>query len=444
MLDQLLPAGLHAYPLDAVTRCVRGLSATYVDDAGVLQTAPVDTARYQGGLLVEAESTNLALHSASQSSASWTAYGMTKGVATQAPDGSSTAIELRESALSESHYVQGPSPALVAGKRYVVSVFCSEIPGGTKRYASVLLESGAWGGYRGVSFDVASGAPGSVLGGVSEYGVVPVLGGCRVWVAYTAGSSGVGPIQLRTAASNSATIAGHSGSTTSGMTFWGLMVEQKDAGGPSSYIPTTSAAVTRPADQVYVRAAYPTGLTASERRISGALWLVEAFFAQGTQRWTNWPADLSWNGNTFSGLGELGSVSEVQESTSGLAGKVTLKLSPVDVGLLSLAIGNVEGYRGRPVNIYLWPIDGNYRRVGNPILRHFGVMDQVSIKADGDSGVIELSCLPAGANGQKRAQGLRVSHEQQVLRAPGDRGLEYVASLVNNPQLWLSKAFQEV
>jgi len=212
----------------------------------------------------------------------------------------------------------------------------------------------------------------------------------------------------------------------------------------TSRIRTTTAAVTRPADQVFVRAAYPQGATPDVRRINGAFYLVEAFFTQGTQRWTNWPMDVEWEGQTYRGLGQLGSVSELQESEGGVGGKVTLRLSPVDVGVLSLAVGNVEGYRGKPVNVYAWPIDNRYRRVGQPILRHFGVMDQVSVKQDGDSGVIELICLPGGTNGIRKSGGQRVSAANQKLVDPTDQGLEYAQGLVNTPQLWLSKKFQEI
>lgn len=212
----------------------------------------------------------------------------------------------------------------------------------------------------------------------------------------------------------------------------------------TSPVLTSSGAVTRPEDQVFVRAAFPRGAAAEARRINGGFYMVEAFFTQGTQRWTNWPLDVEWNGESYRGLGELGTVTELTESEGGVGGKVTLRLSPVAPGLLPMAMGNVESYRGKPVNVYFWPVDGNYRKVGQPILRHFGVMDQVSIKQDGDNGVIELTCLPGGTNGIRKSGGLRVSAAQQKLVDPLDRGLEYAPALVNNPQLWLSKQFQEI
>jgi hypothetical protein len=172
------------------------------------------------------------------------------------------------------------------------------------------------------------------------------------------------------------------------------------------------------------------------------MWLVETYFTQGTQYWTNWPVSVDWNGHTYLGLGEIGAVGSMQETESGVDGKMLLSLSPVKIEILSLALGNVEGYRGKPVNVYLWPVDSTYQPIGTPVLRYFGVMDQVGVKRNGSTGMIEMSCLPAGANSKRRSAALRMNHVQQQLVHPGDRGFEYIEDLTNNPQLWLSKAFQ--
>ena len=179
-------------------------------------------------------------------------------------------------------------------------------------------------------------------------------------------------------------------------------------------------------------------------RVVGVMWLVEAFFSQGTQYWTNWPVDVPWGGNSYKGLGQLASVSELRESEAGAGDRVTLKLNPVDTALLPLALGNVEAYRGRPINIYVWAVGPDFQPVGSPLLRHFGVMDQISIKREKDTGTVELSCIAAGANGSRRAVGLRVNNAQHQQRYPGDLGLEYASGLINSPQLWLSKRFQQI
>lgn len=441
MLEQLLGPGRYEYPAEAVVRCVRALPATYVDPTGVLKTAPANTARFQGGLLlVEAASTNMLRHSQTFSDALWSKTNTTFNVSGElAPDGTSFGHKLAESVTTSVPHFSGQAITTAVNTDYVFSFFAK-----AGERTTLLVESVDKNNVAHIHHvNLSTRATSSTVGAPPCVVEVAPLGWLRVSVTRNS-SSGVANnyrfnIFLTSAFGGSGTYAGVVGN---GVYIWGAQIEQGTVA--SSYIPTTTTAVTRPADLMYVRAGYPRGLTTDVRRINGAFYLVEAFFKQGTQRWTNWPLSVDWNGETFQGLGELGAVSEMQESEGGTGGKVTLRLSPVSPGLLPLALGNVESYRGRAVNIYVWPIDGNYRRVGQPILRHFGVMDQVAIRQDGDSGVIELTCLPGGTNGIRRSGGARVTAAQQKLVDPTDRGLEYAQALVNNPQLWLSKEFQGI
>lgn len=398
------------------------------------------TARASGfRLRVEPAATNMLKQSQTFSAADWAKTNVTfnsSGVV--GPDGTTLAFKLAESGTTAVPHYSGQAFTSAENTSYTFSFF---VRASERTAISVEVVDKA-NTFHYHHINLVNGATSSTVGALSPV-VTPLFGGWyRVSITRPSGT-GAGVYRYNIFLSNAfGAPAAYAGTVGSGVLIWGAQVELGTVA--TSYIPTTTAAVTRPADQVFVRAAYPTGATEQLRRVNGAIYMVEAFFTQGTQRWTNWPLDVEWNGDTYRGLGELGSVSEMKESEGGDGGKVTLKLSPVSPGLLPLAMGNVESYRGKPVNIYIWPIDNSFRRVGQPILRHFGVMDQVSIKQDGDSGVIELTCLPGGTNGVRRSGGMRVSAAQQKLLDPTDRGLEYAQALVNNPQLWLSKAFQEV
>lgn len=79
-------------------------------------------------------------------------------------------------------------------------------------------------------------------------------------------------------------------------------------------------------------------------------------------------------------------------------------------------------------------------------------MDKVQIPrrspspaAGGESqGRIEMLCSRAGLGRARNNLGLRMTHQQQLQRYPGDTFLRYVSTLVEQPSLWLSKRFQEV
>lgn len=225
----------------------RASTATYVDDAGVIQSAGVNVPRWERGqLLVEPAGTNLAQQSASPDT--WVLSGLTLGSAVTAPDGSGTARQFLETTAAIAHQTNFGTLAFEAGKRYVFSVFAAEIPGGLKRYAAIFLTNTAFGATRSVCFDLATGAAGVPTGGVTEYGVERVNGGYRIWLAFVATATASAAQQLRscTLINNASTVA--AGDTSSGIVFWGRQVEQKDEGGPSSFVYTTTAAATRAAD----------------------------------------------------------------------------------------------------------------------------------------------------------------------------------------------------
>lgn len=246
--------GLLVVPLsNRLRRAVPGLrrasTATYVDGAGVLQTAAANVPRFQGGaLLAEAAGTNMATRS-SVPLGNWALSGVTQGAAVTAPDGTASAVPFLETTVGGVHQTTFSSLNFEAGKRYVFSAFAAEVSGGAKRFACLLFQAGVFGSVnKGVAFDVATGQAGAALNGLSDFGSIAVAGGVRIWAALVAESSGAHIAQMRIVNSINSANATYPGDTASGMVWWGRQVEQKGTGGPSSYVPTTTAAATRAAD----------------------------------------------------------------------------------------------------------------------------------------------------------------------------------------------------
>lgn len=250
-----LAPGLHTVSAARILSAQRNSTATYIDDAGVLQTAAANVVRYEGGqVLVEGEATNSALYSSLPSDVAWGAFGLTKGAPAATDYGADAAVAFLETTANASHYTTFGSVALTAGQRYVLSVFASEVPAGLKRYLSILVESSAWGAYAGRAFDIGAGVAGAAYGTVPDFGVIPVAGGVRIWIAYTAATTGSAGAQLRLSTTNVTGLGAHVGDVASGMVLWGRQIEAKDIGGPSAYIPTTTATATRAADLITVAA----------------------------------------------------------------------------------------------------------------------------------------------------------------------------------------------
>ena len=185
--------------------------------------------------------------------------------------------------------------------------------------------------------------------------------------------------------------------------------------------------------------------------VVGLCWLVEMQFTSGTIRKSTSPVDLTVGGYTWGGLGGLLDVQAVSESADTGTEQLELTLSLVDVAMLALTLGSVEGYRGRRVRLYLQLLNSAYQPVDTPVLRWAGFMDQVKVDRGGQpgdvrdaepKGAITMTCSRAGLARARNAQGARLTHAQQQAAFPGDTGLRYVRQLVEQPAMWLSKKFQ--
>ena len=189
-------------------------------------------------------------------------------------------------------------------------------------------------------------------------------------------------------------------------------------------------------------------LTASAR---GAQWLVEADFTTGTVYYTTNAVSLTVGGHTYTGLGNMADVTGVTESEDTSVQKITLGFSVANPAILAATLGNVERYRWRPVRLYLQLIDTTYQPVGAPVLRFSGYMEPIKVTrqaAPPEGGPrtarLEMPCSKAGMSRARKAQGLRLTHAQQIARFPGDLGLQYMQELVEKPAVWLSRAFQNI
>jgi hypothetical protein len=177
--------------------------------------------------------------------------------------------------------------------------------------------------------------------------------------------------------------------------------------------------------------------------VRGVAWMVDLAFTTGTLRYTTAPMDLTDGSGTYTALGGLASVSQVTESSNTGHDKVSLSLSVADSAFLALALGSVDTYRNKRATIYLAVYDDAFQIVGVKIPRWIGIMDKVVIKRKESGGTVELECSRFGMPKARTREGLRLTFAQQYKNFPGDTGLRYVAKLIEEPSLWLSKRFQE-
>ncbi|UST52961.1 hypothetical protein NF681_11460 [Comamonadaceae bacterium OTU4NAUVB1] len=175
----------------------------------------------------------------------------------------------------------------------------------------------------------------------------------------------------------------------------------------------------------------------------GELALVELQLRSGTARYTTWPVTLTALGVEWQGTGNLGSISQLHESEDGAEEKLTLSLSPVDFGTRALALGDPGDYQDRPVRVWVGLVSTDtFQLVGAPVLRFSGVMDQLKLPREGNTGSIALDCRTASYDVRSNPAALRMNNVQHQQRHPGERGFEFLSSLIGNEAVWLTKRFQ--
>jgi hypothetical protein len=245
----VLPPGLHPVSPSRVLATQRNSAATFVDSAGVLQTAAANVPRFQGGqLLVEADSTNLALQSQALNLAPWGGQ-CSAGLSTPPWAGSVPIFGISKTTSTSSEArTQTVSGAVPAGGQRSLSI--AILGHASTPLCDVGLADSAfgWGDAAGSTAQIISG-PGSItqvngaLWRVS--GLTPAAHTLiRITRTYAAASANAG-IYIYPGSFSSITI---------GHTVLATRVQLEAGPAASSYIPTTTAPATRAADLIQVAA----------------------------------------------------------------------------------------------------------------------------------------------------------------------------------------------
>jgi hypothetical protein len=227
--------------VDAVTGAslvtfTRASSGTYVDSAGVIQTAATDAPRFDHnpatgeslGLLVEEQRTNLLLRSEEFDNASWVKSGLlafgsgSTANAIAAPSGAVSADLLTEDTTTAEHFTE-QNFSTVSGTTYAFSVF---VKAGTDKTTIVLrLTTAAWSGGANnqVRFNLSTGVSTILAGSPVAFTQNFGNGWWRFTIVSTASSTGTPGARIHLTDSSGNT--NYTGDGTSGIYLWGAQLE---------------------------------------------------------------------------------------------------------------------------------------------------------------------------------------------------------------------------
>jgi len=192
-----------------------------------------------------------------------------------------------------------------------------------------------------------------------------------------------------------------------------------------------------------------------EENVVYPFFATELFFDTQTLRFWSGLGDLVYNGETYTGSGNLITVSSIKETSEVSAQGAILTLSALPSEMLSLVLS--EPYQGRKCFIYFGTLTGSPERLlqqnGDLILQQNGAaiivssfedtvtqvfsgyIDQMNVDEGPDSSEITVAVENRLIDLQ-RPRVRRYTDASQKVRFPDDNGFEFVESLQQKKFAW--------
>lgn len=174
----------------------------------------------------------------------------------------------------------------------------------------------------------------------------------------------------------------------------------------------------------------------TQEAMSGAklfpILLVQLMFASGAFRMWTGIGDITWNAATWSGLGTLGAIGPVEETSELRSVGLDLELSGIPVEVIDIALA--DEWQSREATIYYAVLDEEGRFVGEPFELFSGLMDQMQ-SVEGSVSSIRLTCESDEID-LERTKVRRYTPEDQRAEYPGDKFCDAVAAVQEVDVKW--------
>ncbi len=172
--------------------------------------------------------------------------------------------------------------------------------------------------------------------------------------------------------------------------------------------------------------------TASKAEVVTPVILVDLDFSGGAVRANSSPYTISYDGDDFLGVGNLGGISQMEEGVDMKARGISLTLSGIPTELVATALD--EDYQGRDCKIWLAFLDSDHQLISDPVQLGPWRMDVMNVKM-GTTATIQVTAESRMADWD-RARVRRYTNDDQQDRFPGDKGFDYVAAVAEKEIVW--------
>jgi hypothetical protein len=136
---------------------------------------------------------------------------------------------------------------------------------------------------------------------------------------------------------------------------------------------------------------------------------------------------------TYQGIGTLGTISPVEETTDLSARGINFQLSGVPSAYVAIAL--TENYQGKECSVLFGALDATGAIVASPVTIFAGRMDVMSVNDDGQEASIIMSAENKLVD-FRRPREVRYTHEEQQNLFSTDLGLEFVNAIQEKQIYW--------
>jgi hypothetical protein len=136
---------------------------------------------------------------------------------------------------------------------------------------------------------------------------------------------------------------------------------------------------------------------------------------------------------TYQGIGTLGTISPVEETTDLAARGINFQLSGIPSAYVAIAL--TENYQGKECSVLFGALDATGAIVSSPVTIFAGRMDVMSVNDDGQEASIIMSAENKLVD-FRRPREVRYTHEEQQNLFSTDLGLEFVNAIQEKQIYW--------
>lgn len=152
-------------------------------------------------------------------------------------------------------------------------------------------------------------------------------------------------------------------------------------------------------------------------------------FASGATRvWQGGGPLVDGTGNTWSGIGNVGSISGLSLGFGDVTEPLVFELSGLDPVFMSHASNQQTELKGRDCAVYLMVFNTDWSLASNPISLRTAIMDKMVTKFDSVQRKVSITLTAESFMVTRfRSPNSYLTHADQIARYPGDRGLERIS-----------------